>query len=315
MPKDSNQDGSQPREPRQYRTLFVSDIHLGARACQADAFLDFLRHNEADTIYLAGDIIDFWSLKRTPLWLQSHNDVLQKLLRKARKGTRIVFIPGNHDEAVRSYCGMSFGAIEIHRDAVHVTADGRRFLVLHGDEFDVVVRYARWLALLGDRSYEFAVSCNLPLNFFRRRLGLGFWSLSNYLKLRVKSAVNFIGEFEHAIAAEAKRRAADGVICGHIHHMTDRMIDGVRYVNCGDWVESCTAIAEDHDGTLHQIHWHSAAAKPALALPAPVPLAAIEALSTGASALGVMTANWAAAGPAPLANAAQPARKDMAIAE
>ena len=218
-------------------------------------------------------------------------------MRKARKGTRVVFIPGNHDEAVRGYCGMSFGAIEIHRDAVHVTAEGRRFLVLHGDEFDVVVRYARWLALLGDRSYEFAVWCNQPLNFFRRRLGLGFWSLSNYLKLRVKTAVNFIGEFEHAIAAEAKRRAADGVICGHIHHMTDRMIEGVRYVNCGDWVESCTAIAEDHDGTLHQIRWHSAAAKPALALPAPVPLAAIEALSPGASALGVMTANWAALAP------------------
>jgi UDP-2,3-diacylglucosamine pyrophosphatase LpxH len=315
MPKDSKQDGSEPREPRQYRTLFVSDIHLGARACQADAFLDFLRHNEADTIYLAGDIIDFWSLKRTPVWLQSHNDVLQKLLRKARKGTRVVFIPGNHDEAVRGYCGMTFGAIEIHRDAVHAAADGRRYLVMHGDEFDMVVRYARWLAIIGDRSYEFAVWCNRPLNFVRRRLGLGFWSLSNYLKLRVKSAVNFIGEFEQAVAAEAKRRAADGVICGHIHHMTDRMIDGVRYVNCGDWVESCTAIAEDHDGTLHQIRWHAVPAIPALALPAPVPLAAIEALSPSASALGTMTANWAAASPAPLANAAQPGRKDMAIAE
>ena len=312
MPKDSNHDGSRSREPRQYRTLFISDIHLGARACQAEAFLDFIRHNDADTIYLVGDIVDFWSLKRSPLWLQSHNDVLQKLLRKARKGTRIVFVPGNHDEAVRSYCGMSFGAIEIHHDALHVTAEGRRFLVMHGDEFDVVVRYARWLALLGDRSYEFAVWCNRPLNFVRRRLGLGFWSLSNYLKLRVKSAVNFIGEFEHAIAAEAKRRNADGVICGHIHHMTDRTIDGIRYMNCGDWVESCTAIAEDHDGTLHQIRWQAAPVKSTLPVAVPVPLAAIEGVAPSARALSEITAFWDAAGTKQLGNTVAQTRKDMA---
>ncbi len=189
--------------------------------------------------------------------------MLQKLLRKARKGTKIVYVPGNHDEAVRAYCGMSFGAIEIHHDAVHETADGRRFLIMHGDEFDVIVRYAKWLAFLGDRSYEFAVWCNQPLNFVRRRLGFGYWSLSNYLKQRVKSAVNFIGEFEQAIAAEAKRRNVDGVICGHIHHLTDRMIDDVRYLNCGDWVESCTAIAEGYDGQLRLIRWHAGAVEPA----------------------------------------------------
>ncbi len=315
MPTDSIQDENRSREPRQYRTLFVSDIHLGARACQADALLDFLRHNEAETIYLVGDIIDFWSLKRTPLWLQSHNDVLQKLLRKARKGTRIVFIPGNHDEAVRAYAGMSFGAIEIHRDIVHVTAGGDRFLLLHGDEFDVVVRYARWLAMLGDRSYEFAVWCNRPLNFVRRRLGLGFWSLSNYLKLRVKTAVNFIGEFEEALAAEAKRRNVEGVICGHIHHMTDRMIDGIRYVNCGDWVESCTAIAEDHDGALHQIRWQPGSAKIAKGVAVPAPLAAIEGLSPGTYALGGVAANWASAGGKPLAHATAQTREDLAIVE
>ncbi len=315
MPTDSIQDENRPQKPREYRTLFISDIHLGARACQADAFLDFLRHHEADTIYLAGDIIDFWSLKRTPLWPQSHNDVLQKLLRKARKGTRIVFIPGNHDEPVRGYCGMSFGAIEILHDAVHVTADGRRFLVMHGDEFDVVVRYARWLALLGDRSYEFAVWCNRPLNFIRRRLGLGFWSLSNYLKLRVKTAVNFIGEFEQAIAAEAKRRNVEGVICGHIHHMTDRMIDGVRYVNCGDWVESCTAIAEDHDGALHQIRWHAGSVKPKVAADAPVPLAAIDGVPAGALALSEIAAFWEAAGAKPSGNATAQTRTDMATVE
>jgi len=239
-----------------FRALFISDTHLGTRACQAEAFLEFLRTHDATTIYLVGDIIDFWRVKRGAVWPQSHNDVLQKLLRKVRKGTRIIFIPGNHDEGLRDYCGMTFGGIEIHHDIVHVTADGRRLLVMHGDEFDVIVRYAKWLALLGDRSYEFALWCNHPLNWVRRRLGFGFWSLSAYLKLRVKTAVNFIGEFEHAIAEEAKRRDADGVICGHIHHAADRMIEGIRYINCGDWVESRTAIAEDYDGRLQLIRWH-----------------------------------------------------------
>ncbi len=279
-------ENAQPPESRHCRTLFVSDLHLGARAFQADAFLDFLRHYEANTIYLVGDIVDFWSLRRSPRWLQSHNDVLQKLLRKARKGTRIVFVPGNHDEAMRGYCGMSFGAIEILHDAVHVAADGRRYLVMHGDEFDVVVRYAKWLAFLGDRSYEFALWCNRPFNLIRRWFGFGYWSLSGYLKLRVKTAVNFIGEFEHAIAAEAKRRKVEGVICGHIHHMSDRMIDGVRYLNCGDWVESCTAIAEDFDGTLHQIQWTEGAGQTTQALAAPVPALALQSMSQEKAVMG-----------------------------
>ncbi len=285
MPAASIQEGDLSRSaaPRQFRTLFVSDLHLGARACQAEAFLDFLRYYDADTIYLVGDIIDFWSVRRNPLWLQSHNDVLQKLLRKARKGTKIVFIPGNHDDGVRSYCGMSFGAIEIHHDMVHVAADGQRFLVMHGDEFDVIVRYARWLAFLGDRSYEFALWCNHPLNVVRRWLGFGYWSLSNYLKLRVKTAVNFIGEFEQAISAEAKRRNVEGVICGHIHHMADRMIDGVRYINCGDWVESCTAIAEDFDGKLSQISWLPGSVEAPRAAPAPVPALAVEGVTRAAA--------------------------------
>jgi UDP-2,3-diacylglucosamine pyrophosphatase LpxH len=257
-----------------FRTLFISDIHLGTRACQADAFLEFLKNYDAETIYLVGDIIDFWRVKRGPVWPQSHNDVLQKLLRKVRKGTRVIFIPGNHDEALRDYCGMSFGGIEIHHDIVHETADGRRILVMHGDEFDVVVRYARWLALLGDRSYEFALWCNHPLNWIRRRFGFGYWSLSAYLKQRVKTAVNFIGEFEHAIAEEAKRRHADGVICGHIHHAADKIIEGIRYLNCGDWVESRTAIAEDYQGRMQLIRWTAEIAQTArqAALPAPEPL-------------------------------------------
>ena len=279
MPPASIQDNnqSQPPAPNRYRAIFVSDLHLGARASQADAFIDFLRHHNASTIYLIRDIIDFWSVKRNPIWQQSHNDVLQKLLRKARKGTRIVFIPGNHDEAVRGYCGMTFGAIEIHHEAVHETADGSHFLVIHGDEFDVSARYAKWLTLLGDRAYEFALWCDYPLNRVRRWLGFGRWSLLAYFKFRVKSALRFIDEFERAIALEAKRRNVDGVICGHIHHMADRMIDGIRYVNCGDWVESCTAIAEDNNGQLHQIRWHyhSLGCSEAASQAAPAPFLAI----------------------------------------
>jgi UDP-2,3-diacylglucosamine pyrophosphatase LpxH len=262
-----------------FRTLFISDIHLGTRASQAEAFLDFLSVHDAAVIYLVGDIIDFWRVRRGVIWPQSHNDVLQKLLRKVRKGTKIYFIPGNHDEALRAYCGASFGGIEIHRDFMHVTANGRRFLIMHGDEFDVVVRYAKWLAFLGDRSYEFALWCNHPINWFRRWFGYGYWSLSAYLKLRVKSAVNFIGEFEHAIALEARRRGAEGVICGHIHHAADRMIEDIHYINCGDWVESCTALAEDHSGQLNLIRWHSMQvrrpSRVPSALPAPTPISLI----------------------------------------
>lgn len=236
-----------------HRAIFISDIHLGTRASQADQLLEFLKHNDAQTIYLVGDIVDFWRVKRGPVWPQAHNDVLQKLMRKVRKGTRLVYIPGNHDEGLRDYAGAHFGGIEILRQCVHETADGKRLLVMHGDEFDVVVRYARWLALLGDHGYELALWSNLPLNWVRRRLGLGYWSLSAYLKLRVKQAVNFIGEFEHALAAEARRFGADGIVCGHIHHAADRMIDGVRYLNCGDWVESCTALVEGENGEIRLI--------------------------------------------------------------
>jgi len=217
--------------------------------------IDFLREHDADTIYLVGDIVDFWRIKRGVIWPQTHNDVLQKLLRKVRKGAKVIFIPGNHDEGLRDYCGTQFGGIHIARDAVHETADGRRYLVIHGDEFDVVVRYARWLAFLGDRGYQLALWFNWPLNFVRRRLGLGYWSLSAYLKNRVKTAVNFIGDFEKSLSDEAKRRDVGGVICGHIHHAASKSIDGVHYVNTGDWVESCTAIVEGDDGTFELVRW------------------------------------------------------------
>lgn len=239
----------------QHRAIFLSDVHLGTRTANADALLDFLRHNDADTIYLVGDIVDFWKVKRGPVWHQSHNDVLQKLLRKSRKGTRIVFIPGNHDEGLRDFCGMQFGSIEIQRDAIHTTADGKSYVVMHGDEFDVVVRSAKWLAFLGDRGYEAALWLNNPLNWLRRHSGLGYWSLSAYLKQRVKGAVSFIGAFEQAVAAEARRRNADGIICGHIHSAADRSFEGVHYLNCGDWVESCTAIVESRSGALELVRW------------------------------------------------------------
>jgi UDP-2,3-diacylglucosamine pyrophosphatase LpxH len=237
------------------RALFISDVHLGTRTAQADQLLDLLRRCEADTVYLVADIVDFWRVRRGPIWPQSHNDVLQKLMRKVRKGARLVLIPGNHDEGLRDYAGMQFGGIEIHRDCVHVTAQGRRYVVMHGDEFDVVVRTAKWLALLGDRGYELALWLNHPLNWVRRHLGLGYWSFSATIKYRVKKAVAFIGAFEEAVAAEARRRKADGIICGHIHHASDRTFEGIHYLNCGDWVESCTAVAESHAGALLVIRW------------------------------------------------------------
>ena len=255
------------RAEMSYRTIFISDVHLGTRSAQTAALLDFLKRADAETYYLVGDIIDFWKIRRGPAWHQSHNDVVQKLLRKARKGARIVYIPGNHDEALREYCGLDFGSIEVRRDAIFQTAAGKKYVVMHGDEFDVVVRYAKWLAFLGDRSYELALWSNGPLNWIRRKLGLGYWSLSSYLKSRVKTAVGFIGEYEHALSDVARRHDADGIICGHIHHAADRIIDGIHYMNCGDWVESATAIVETHSGELKVLHWGVALSPHSTAVP------------------------------------------------
>jgi UDP-2,3-diacylglucosamine pyrophosphatase LpxH len=240
-----------------YRTIFLSDLHLGARGCQAELMLDFLRHNEADTYYLIGDIIDGWRLKGGWYWPQAHNDVVQKLLRKVRRGAHMIFVPGNHDEFARQFLGLSFGGIEIKRNAMHVTADGRRFWITHGDEFDVVVRHAKWLALFGDWAYDVAIFLNTHFNRVRRALGFGYWSFSSWAKLRVKNAVNFIGAFERELASEARKRGADGVICGHIHHPSIREIDGVAYVNTGDFVESCSLAVEHDDGALEVVYWSS----------------------------------------------------------
>ena len=238
-----------------FRTLFISDVHLGTSGCKAEMLLEFLKRYDADTIYLVGDIVDGWRLKSNWYWPQLQNDVVQKLLRKVRKGVRIIYIPGNHDEFLRDYVGASFGNIEIAEKAIHVTANGQRFLVIHGDQFDVVVVNARWLAHLGDWAYDFALWSNGLLNIVRRKLGLPYWSLSAWAKLKVKNAVNFIGDFETYLSEEARKAGTTGVICGHIHHAADHDMKGVRYLNTGDWVESCTALVEDYHGNITLIRF------------------------------------------------------------
>ena len=243
------------RDVVRYRAIWISDIHLGTRGCKAEYLLDFLKHTESEYLYLVGDIIDLWRMRRSWDWKQSHNDVLQKLLRKARKGTKVMYIPGNHDEMFRSYLGMNFGHIEIRQRHVHVTRDGRRFLILHGDEFDGVISSAKWLAVIGDSAYNFALSLNTFLNRYRRSMGYGYWSLSAYLKQKAKAAVQFIGNYESTVAEEASRLGVDGVICGHIHKAEMRRIGDVVYCNDGDWVESCTALVEHADGRMEILNW------------------------------------------------------------
>jgi UDP-2,3-diacylglucosamine pyrophosphatase LpxH len=244
-------------ERKLYRTLFISDIHLGTPDCQAQALIDFLREHDAETIYLVGDIVDCWRMRRKGFyWPQAHNDVVQKLLRKARGGTRIVYIPGNHDELLREYQGQHFGGVEVMERDIFETADGKRMLVIHGDEFDMVVMHIRWLAYFGDNAYYFAMWFNKWLNRGRRRLGMPYWSFSQWAKLSVKRAVNYIGDFENIMADEARKHNADGIICGHIHHAANETRAGIHYINTGDWVESCTAIVEHFDGRFELIDWN-----------------------------------------------------------
>lgn len=240
---------------RQFRTLFISDVHLGSRAAKAEFLIDFLRHHEAETIFLIGDIVDGWRLRRTWHWPQAHNDVVQKILRQARKGVSVTYIAGNHDEFLRMFQGTHFGGIEVTDRAVHEAADGKRYLVIHGDQFDTVVVNARWLAYLGDRAYEFAMFANRVVARVRRVLGLPYWSLSSWAKVKVKQAVNFIGAFQDVLTEEARREEVDGVICGHIHHAAIETFGDVRYINTGDWVESCTAVVEHFDGRMEIVHW------------------------------------------------------------
>ncbi len=246
--------------PRRHRTLFISDVHLGSRPAKAEYLIDFLRHNEADKIYLVGDIVDGWRLKRSWHWPQAHNDVVQKLLRQARKGTAIIYVAGNHDEFLRGFQGIHFGGIVVADRVVHEAADGRRYLIIHGDQFDSIVHSVRWLAYLGDKAYDASIAVNRIVALGRRMLGMPYWSFSSWAKVRVKKAVNFISAFQSLVADEARRSQVDGVICGHIHHATIEMIGGIIYMNSGDWVESCTVIAEDHDGNFSILRWPTAAA-------------------------------------------------------
>lgn len=244
-------------EPSRFkvRTIFISDIHLGTPGCQASELLEFLKVFSCERLYLIGDIIDGWQLRKKWYWPQTHNDVIQKLLRCVRKGCKVVFIPGNHDEFARQFLGHSFGGIEVVEEAVHDLADGRKFWVVHGDYFDGVIQCAKWLAYAGDNLYELSLKLNRYLNSLRARMGLPYWSLSGYLKYKVKTAVNYVSSFEEAVSAEARRRGLDGVICGHIHHAEIRDIEGILYCNDGDWVESLTALVEHQDGNIELIHW------------------------------------------------------------
>jgi UDP-2,3-diacylglucosamine pyrophosphatase LpxH len=238
------------------RSIFLSDIHLGTRACQAERLLDFLREYESDHLFLVGDIVDFWAMKRGVFWSTYHNTVVQKILKRARHGTDVVFVPGNHDEALREHVDTSFGQIRLLHDHVHTAADGKRYLLVHGDEFDQVTKYHRWAAVLGDNAYALVVRLNALLSWLRRRLGIpGYWSLAGYAKRKVKGAVSFIFDFEDSVARYVQELGVDGVICGHIHAATIKDIDGVTYINCGDWVDSCTAILEHRDGRMELIEW------------------------------------------------------------
>jgi UDP-2,3-diacylglucosamine pyrophosphatase LpxH len=244
------------------RSIFLSDIHLGTRGCQADSLIAFLREYEAEHLFLLGDIVDFWGMSRAIHWTAAQNTVVQKVLRRARHGEQVMLIPGNHDEALREYVGASFGDIRVAAEHVHETADGRRLLLIHGDEFDQVTRHHRWLAVLGDIGYDLLVRMNALLSWMRRTLRIpGYWSLAGYAKRRVKRAVNFIFDFEDAVIHTVRERGLDGVVCGHIHSACLRDTDGVLYVNCGDWVDSCTGIVEHTDGHLELVEWRQAATR------------------------------------------------------
>ncbi len=243
--------------PKRVRSIFLSDIHLGTPACQAESLLEFLKAHESENLFLVGDIVDFWAMHRRGVaWSTAQNTVVQKILKRARHDVRVIFVPGNHDEVLREHTGISFGNIRVERDYVHQAADGRRYLLIHGDEFDQVTKYHRWLAVLGDHAYAVVVRLNQWLSWLRRTLGIaGYWSLSGYAKLKVKRAVSFIFDFESSVLRHAAERGVDGVICGHIHSAVIREQEGIAYINCGDWVDSCTAVVEHDSGEMELVYW------------------------------------------------------------
>lgn len=247
---------SQTRHQK-YRTLWISDVHLGTPGCKAEHLVDFLKHAECETLYLVGDIVDGWKLRNSWFWPQEHTNVVRKILTKSKRGAKVYYVTGNHDEFLRKFVGfgLAIGNIRIVNEHVHTTADGRRLLVTHGDAFDVITRYHRWIALVGDSAYDLTMQANHWLNQARRLLGMRYWSLSAFAKKSVKNAVNIVSEFEQSVAHECRRRGLDGVVCGHIHQAEIRDIGGVQYLNSGDWVESCTALGEDFNGRIQVINW------------------------------------------------------------
>ncbi len=243
------------KQPQSFRSIWISDIHLGTRGAQAEHLLDFLKNTRSEFLYLVGDVFDGWRLSKNWQWPQAHNDVIQKLLRKARKGTSVFYVPGNHDAFARAYDGMQFGGITVHRQLVHINADKRRFLIFHGDEFDVSIRYAKWLAHLGSWAYEMLIYVNRVVHAVRNRLGFRYWSFAGYMKQKVKKAVQYVDDFEISMTDFARKEGYDGVICGHIHRAEMRNVEGILYCNDGDWVENCTALVEHHDGRMEIIDW------------------------------------------------------------
>ena len=246
---------------RKFRTIWISDVHLGTKGCNAELLIDFLDNTDSETMYLVGDIIDGWRLKRKFYWPSAHNDIVWRILKRAKRGTRIVYIPGNHDEMFRQFTGLNFGGVEIRRAAFHDTAYGRRLMVLHGDEFDTVMLAHRWLAFVGDAAYHAMMELNRWVNASRRKLGLPYWSLSRIAKHKVKNAVEFISKYEEVVARAAAERGVDGVVCGHIHTAEFRNFDGIEYWNDGDWVEGCNALVEHADGRMEILHWPEEMAK------------------------------------------------------
>lgn len=255
---------------RRYRTIWISDVHLGTKGCNAALLIDFLDHTDSETMYLVGDIIDGWRLKKKLFWPPEHNDIVWRILKRAKRGTRVVYIPGNHDEMMRPFSGLNFGGVEILRAAFHTTADGRRLMVLHGDEFDAIMLAHRWLAFVGDTLYHVMMGLSGWVNRVRTMLGLPYWSLSKAAKHKVKNAVEFISKYEEIVARAAGERGVDGVVCGHIHTAEIREFDGIEYYNDGDWVEGCTALVEHFDGRMELLHWPEEVAKREAAQAAPL---------------------------------------------
>lgn len=244
-----------PSGKRHYRAVFISDTHFCSRDCQAEMLLDFLKHVKCEYLYIVGDLIDLWQLRRRWYWPQELNNVIQRMLKMAKRGTQVVYIPGNHDEQFRDYAGHTFGGVRIATRVVHITASGKRLLVMHGDEFDAVVQYNKWLAVLGSAAYDYLIYVNRILNYMRRKLGKPYWSFSGAIKRKVKNAVTYIETFEAAVVKEAKKENVDGIVCGHLHQPAMKTMEGLTYCNTGDWVENCTALVEGANGQLEIIDW------------------------------------------------------------